>query len=664
MTVPQSVKLFGTEEPVADPVILSAGPLEATFDAGNLRYIRVGGVEALRGVAFLVRDRNWGTYNPALSNLVIEQDETGFVVTYDAECGDADQSLRYAARIEGRADGSLSFSSKGETLSDFLTARTGFVVLHPLAGIVGEPVLVEHTDGSKVESRFPERIDPMCPFQDVRALTHQVSPGVNLVCRMEGDAFEMEDHRNWMDASYKTYSRPLALPWPFTMERGEKIAQRVDLSLEGALAGISSAQSAEPVSVIVGSSKGHAMPRIGLAAPAEYLDDASAHADLLRQAAPSFLVCHFDARHGDNAGTMARFAELGAAVGVPLVLEAVVPCLDADGSPTDDLAVMRRDLAAIGDAVQQAGLRFERAAVSPACDLKCTLPGSVFPPAPDWKDLIGAARAVFSDIPVGGGMFSYFTELNRKRPPADILDFLCHSGCPIVHAGDDVSMTETLEALPSIFHSARALSGGRPYWILPTAVSMRDNPYGAVPAENPDNVRQAMNRVDPRERGLIGAAWYAGYIARASAAGLDAVTLAAAAGPSGIVYSGQPHEQPGFDDNPAALLYPHFHVIAGLAALRGEVLEVESSDARAVQAVAVTQAGDVTLWVCNLTGVPQSVEISGQEGAGQALVLDTHSFSDACSDPNWRNSAVRVAVGSGPFELDAYAVAEVRYSAR
>lgn len=661
MNVPLSVKLFGTEEPVADPVILSAGPLEATFDAGDLRYIKVGGIEALRGVAFLVRDKNWGTYNPDLSNLVIEQDETGFVVTYDAECGDADQSLRYAARIEGRADGSLSFSSEGETLSDFLTARTGFVVLHPLAGIVGMPVLVEHTDGSKVESRFPERIDPMCPFQDVRALTHQVSTGLNLVCRMEGDAFEMEDHRNWMDASYKTYSRPLALPWPFTMERGESIAQRVELTLEGALADVSAAQGAAPINVTVGQSLGHAMPRIGLAAPAEHVGDAMAHADLVRQAGPSFLVCHYDARRGHTADTMEQFAELGAATGVPLVLEAVVPCLDSDGSPTDDLAVMRRDLAAIASAAQQAGIRFERVAVSPACDLKCTLPGSVFPPAPGWDDLIGAARETFPDSPVGGGMFSYFTEFNRKRPPADVLDFLCHSGCPIVHAGDDVSMTETLEALPSIFNSVRALSGGKPYWILPTAVSMRDNPYGAVPAENPDNIRQAMNRVDPRERGLIGAAWYAGYIARASAAGLDAITLAAASGPSGIVCTGQPH---ALDDNGATILYPHFHVIAGLAALRGDVLALECSDARSVQAVAVSQGDSVTLWLCNLTGSPQSVDISGVEGVGQALVLDAHSFAAACSDPGWRNSAARVALGSDPIELDAYAVTEVHYGGR
>ena len=63
MTPSRSIKLFGTEEPVSEPVALKAGPLEASLDAGNLRYIRVGGNEALRAIAFLVRDRNWGTYS-------------------------------------------------------------------------------------------------------------------------------------------------------------------------------------------------------------------------------------------------------------------------------------------------------------------------------------------------------------------------------------------------------------------------------------------------------------------------------------------------------------------------------------------------------------------------------------------------------------------------
>mgnify|MGYP006195238293 CR=1 FL=1 len=47
-----------------------------------------------------------------------------------------------------------------------------------------------------------------------------------------GDVFEMEDQRNWTDASYKTYVRPLALPWPYTLEAGTELEQAVTPSLD------------------------------------------------------------------------------------------------------------------------------------------------------------------------------------------------------------------------------------------------------------------------------------------------------------------------------------------------------------------------------------------------------------------------------------------------
>ena len=54
-----AVRLFGTEEAVAPPRILTAGALTAELDGGNLRHIRFGGVEIIRAVSFIVRDRNW-----------------------------------------------------------------------------------------------------------------------------------------------------------------------------------------------------------------------------------------------------------------------------------------------------------------------------------------------------------------------------------------------------------------------------------------------------------------------------------------------------------------------------------------------------------------------------------------------------------------------------
>jgi len=650
-----AVKRFGTEEPVAEPTLLRAGSLEARLEAGNLRYIKVGGKEALRAIAFLVRDRNWGTYNPEILGLEVRSEADRFLVTYEAVCKDAAQALKYTARIEGAADGRLSFEAKCEALTDFVTNRTGFVVLHALQDVVGAPLTVEHVDGAVEESRFPELVDPLCPFQDIRALTHEMAPGVRVSCRMEGDAFEMEDHRNWMDASYKTYVRPLALPWPYTIAKGQTSTQRVLLALEGGSKSGGAAKGKPEIALRIGGPTGRPMPRLGLAVAPEYVEAALAAAPLLKAANPSYLVCHFDRRKGHDASAMREFAQLGKATGASLVLEAVLPCVDDDGKPTDDPAVLARDLRDVAAAAK--GVAFERVAVSPASDLKCTLPGSVWPKAPDWASLMSAAREAFPGTPVGGGMFSYFTELNRKRPPADLLDFVCHTGSPLVHAGDDTSLTETLEALPSIFTTVASFAGGKPYWLFPTAISMRDNPYGAVPAENPGNIRQAMNRVDPRERGLIGAAWYAGYVGRAAGAGLEALTLAAAAGPSGIVFSRQPHAQPWFDEAEAKVM-PHYFPIAGAGRLSGgNVLAVQSGDPRNVQGFAVNEGSGSTLWVANLSGDSLVVRLDGFEPKARARVLDEDSFEALMRDPGSWEARERPLGAS--LDLKPYAVAEV-----
>jgi hypothetical protein len=654
MNPSEAIRLTGTEEPVVPPTLLTAGPLTAEFSAGNLRYIRVGGDEALRAVAYLVRDRNWGTYNADITDLNVKQEKASFSIAYKARTAEPGQSFRYTARIDGRADGSLIFDVEGVADDDFVTCRTGFVVLHALAGVVGEPVTVEHVDGRVVESTFPALVNPACPFMDIRALTHTLSSGVRVACRMEGEAFEMEDHRNWMDASYKTYVRPLAKPWPYTLKKGEAFRQTVTLTLTGKPK-VAGSGSAAAVTVTIGDATGHRMPRIGLAADPDHIPAALEKASLLKTAGPSHLVCRFDARRGHGPATMDAFRALGAALGAPLVLEAVLPCVDASGKPTGDIATLARDMAHVGVSARAAGAIFERVAVSPATDLKCTLPGSIFPPAPTWGELFAAARTAFPGVPVGGGMFSFFTELNRKRPPADLIDFVCHTGIPLVHAGDDTSMTETLEALPSQVATTRSFAGGKPYWIFPTAVAMRENPYGAVPAENPDNIRQAMNRVDPRERALIGAAWYAGLVAHAARAGLDAVTLAAVAGPSGIVATRQPHAQPWFDES-GAVVVPSFHVLSAAMGLAGgQVLAATSSAPRDVQSLAVTRGGQVHLILSNLRGTTQMVRIDGVKPTTIRL-LDADAFPRVCLDP-W--SFVPSGGAKTAVTLPPYAVAMV-----
>ena len=231
----RSIMLTGTVQEDIVGRILTAGPLAVEFDSGNLRYLRLNGLEVMRAVAFLMRDENWGTYAAAIRNLNIDQHSDGFSVSYNATCSRPGQSIHYQALITGKSDGSLDFQATGIPENDFLTARTGFIVLHPLEGVVGHALKVEHVDGSRTESHFPEQVNPDCPFRNIRSLSHEVLPGLWVRVTMEGDAYEMEDHCNWTDASFETYIRPLSKPWPYILPVGERIEQSVSFSFNGPL---------------------------------------------------------------------------------------------------------------------------------------------------------------------------------------------------------------------------------------------------------------------------------------------------------------------------------------------------------------------------------------------------------------------------------------------
>ena len=156
----RAVKLFGTDVPDGKKRILTAGSISAVIDNGTVRYIRYQGAEVLRGIAYLVRDKNWGTTAAVIENLKVRQGKDSFKVSYTAICQDETQGLRYEAEIEANAKGSLRFTAHATPLTDVLTNRTGFVVLHPLVGVVGEPVEIVHTDGKKEKNTFSKIHQP------------------------------------------------------------------------------------------------------------------------------------------------------------------------------------------------------------------------------------------------------------------------------------------------------------------------------------------------------------------------------------------------------------------------------------------------------------------------------------------------------------------------
>jgi hypothetical protein len=644
--ISKGVVLCGTEQPDIVGRVLKAGFMQVEFDNGQLRYLKIHGIEVLRAIGFLVRDENWGTYIPKISALKIDERKDGFSISFHAVCSRRGQEIAYDAVIEAGTDGSLEFTGTGIPKTDFLTARTGFVVLHPLKGVAGHPVKAEHVDGKIEDSKFPPLVNPVQPFLDLRSLTHEVAPGLKATVRMEGDTFEMEDHRNWSDASFKTYVRPLARPWPYTLKAGEPVKQSVKVSLAGKTNIGDSGKTADVIDVKLGKALREKLLPIGFGVPAEEIDHAIMNLELIKLARPCILQCHYDPREKHGLKEAYGYRVLVEQTGAEAVLEIIVTSIDQYQKELNDVAKM----------VAQSGLKLAGVAVCPAGDLKSILPGGERPPAPPLGDLYKATRKAFPGIKVGGGMFSFFTELNRKRPPAKLLDFAMNTTCPIVHAADDRSVMETLEALPYQINTARTYLGKTSHRVGPSAIGCRDNPHGATFTPNPDNERICLVKADPRSRGLFGAAWLLGYIATFARTGIESLTVGAPTGPRGVIYRKTQNIQPYYDDLSGPAVFPAYHIVAGLMNSAGQQLvETNSSDDQKVLGFAHRGKKGTTLWVANLTANNQQIKIGGGKGEMIGTILDETSFAISTTNPSdFQKSWKRV---SNSLTLKPYAVA-------
>jgi hypothetical protein len=242
-----------------------------------------------------------------------------------------------------------------------------------------------------------------------------------------------------------------------------------------------------------------------------------------------------------------------------------------------------------------------------------------------------------------------------------MLDFVTHTTCPIVHAADDISVMETLEALPYVIQSTKAFIGRTPYRVGPSAIPARDNPYGASTAPNPNNNRVCLARMDPRQRGLFGAAWTLGYVAAFAYGGVEVVTMGAPTGPAGMIYRRTDYPQPYFDELKRPAVYPLYHVIAGVgSALGHKLVATKASEPAAIASLAYRGGKGPVLWLANLTATAQTVKIGGLGKAAMALhLLDEDSFQTATTDPALLEKPGKKLRSAGSLRLGPYAVARL-----
>src|SRR5512144_829222 len=91
-------------------VPLRAGPLRMVFDRGELRWIRLGEVEVLRGIYMALREAGWARVPGVIEDLVIEAEPESFRVRFVSRHRRGSVAFDWTGRIEGGPDGRIVYS--------------------------------------------------------------------------------------------------------------------------------------------------------------------------------------------------------------------------------------------------------------------------------------------------------------------------------------------------------------------------------------------------------------------------------------------------------------------------------------------------------------------------------------------------------------------------
>lgn len=619
-TANPTIYQYGTPTAPGAPIPLRAGPLSLLFSAGDLRYITLGDTEVIRRIYVAVRDRNWGTIPAALSNLTIDDQGDHFTIDFDAQHSAPGIEFGWHGAIRGSADGALDYSMDGAAQTRFWRNRIGICVLHP-ASCAGDACTVEQVDGTQQHGRFPSLISPHQPFLEMRAIRHYLSEGQgggpSVEVRFAGDTFEMEDQRNWTDASFKTYSTPLRIPYPVEIHPGDKVQQSVHLRLHDgpstrsypAPAAISSPAVVE---VTVGAAQ-HDLPALGLGV-------AAGGAPLTGDEVARLRALHLDHLRVDLypdrpslEHDLARANLEGRALGVGL--EIALHLTDAAETELEGLAAL---LERLRPRVAR-WLVFSTQAPTTPGELVYLARGR----------LGGYAPAV----PIGGGTAAYFTELNRNRPPADALDCVAYSLNPQVHAFDRASLVETLAGQAATATSAAAFCEGKPLIVSPVTLRPRVTP-GATGAEATPPAGELPADVDPRQMSLFAAGWTLGSINALGSAGVAAITYYETTGWRGVMERAQGTPLPDRFASLPGSVYPIYHLLADVGEFAGGKLQtVTTSAPLAVQVLALAQGSRRRLLVANLTFDDQTVTLHGLPAHVALHTLDAATARAALLTP-------------------------------
>jgi hypothetical protein len=582
--------------------MLKAGPLNAFWEPGGLRYIRWGGIEVIRRIYGAVRDRNWKSIDGTLSTVHIHEQPDSFRIQFTSAHQDNDIDFVWNGTIVGESSGVIRFEFDGEARKAFLRNRIGLNVLNP-AECAGSGTRQTRTDGSVVDGRFPTLIEPQIvggySHRDLRQLSHEIADGVWCDTTFEGEAFETEDQRNWTDGSFKTYGTPLALPFPVEIAAGTRVRQAVSINVRGATeVRVTEPWADTPITVELGADPKDTntpyadLPEIGLAIPGDGRPVNEDEEELLKYTGYAHLRADIDMEARNWQQTLERAWMNAAELSLGLELAVTVPARDVEGALRELRHRLRPDVEGL-----RRILVFRRGeAVTSADTMQQT------------RRILGQFK-----VPIGCGTNAHFCELNREqalgRAAIAESDFVCWPVTPQVHATDELSIAETGAGIAATIATARQFAGDKPLVVSPITLKPRFNAV-ATGSERPDP-NALPPSVDPRQPTPFAASWTVAALKPLFEGNVHAGTIFETAGWRGLFERSHGSRMPTLFPTTPLQEFPVLFALNDLAgfAWRGRSIPVRSSRPREVEALTIAWKDAQLTYLGNLTDRAQRVRI-------------------------------------------------------
>ena len=508
--MPDNKLLYGFDETPLPRVLLKSGPFSMLYENGSLRYIKYGDNEILRMIYIALRDENWGTYAPIIENEKISSFENSFSIEYLCRYEKNRETIfTWRASIRGDKNGKIVFSIQGEALKDVLKNRAGFCILHPIKNTAGQTLTVTHSDSTEEKTFFPISISPIVPATDITKLTW-TNNGHKYRIEMEGESFEMEDHRNWTDASFKSYCTPLSFPYPVQLKKGDKINQQVSFYPLGGLPDADIVSNAE-IYFTINESETNTLPLIGIDASTEIMHLSPQTIELLKGIKFDYYTIDIKTSKNDWPENLLKEIQTAGLLQTGIFIRSEL------GDRYEDEFASFADIVIKNKVVLKHLLILSRD--QPVTQQKVI----------DW--IAKEVKKIFLSVATGIGTETNFAELNRNRRELKNIDFISYAIHPQEHAFDNLSLIENLGSQHDTVQTAKEIYPGTKTFISPVTLRRRINPYASTKKE-----REWANeeKIDPRQISLWNAGWALGSIKYLAEAGAYAATYFQTAGKQGI----------------------------------------------------------------------------------------------------------------------------------